>query len=154
MRVGLQHEWKVGKHFFFSLLVEDRSLQITLKGNCQGLRDREWFIFVLSKALLVKIRTPLPGTWISLLNFLQIFVMTWHWQYLFLLFTEAPGHPSATSSYVFSLIILYIIKTVCTYTERQKKLITFAERHSLKSKASKLIIFGHSLAIVILTKHI
>ena len=40
-----------------------------------------------------------------------------------------------------------------SYTERQKKLITSSEQHSLKSKASKLIIFGHSLAIVLLTKH-
>ena len=40
------------------------------------------------------------------------------------------------------------------YTERQKKLITSSERHSLKSKASEWIIFGHSLAIVLLTKHI
>ena len=36
-----------------------------------------------------------------------------------------------------------------SYTERQKKLITSSERHSLKSKASKWIIFGHRLAIFI-----
>ena len=40
------------------------------------------------------------------------------------------------------------------YTEHQKKHITSSERHSLKSKASKWIIFGHRLAIVILIKHI
>ena len=40
------------------------------------------------------------------------------------------------------------------YTERQKKLITSLERHSLKSKALKLIKIGHRLAIVLLTKHI
>ena len=38
------------------------------------------------------------------------------------------------------------------YTEHQKKLITSSERLFLKSKASKLIIFGHRLAIVILIK--
>ena len=42
----------------------------------------------------------------------------------------------------------------CIYTERQKKLITSAERHTLKSKAFKWIIIGHTLAIIILTKHI
>ena len=40
------------------------------------------------------------------------------------------------------------------YTKRQKKLFTSSERHSLKFKASKWIIFGHTLAIVLLTKHI
>ena len=39
-----------------------------------------------------------------------------------------------------------------SYTERQKKLISSSERHSLKSTPSKLIIFGHRLAIVILIK--
>ena len=43
---------------------------------------------------------------------------------------------------------------VCMHTERQNKLITSSEGHSLKSTASKLIIFGHRLAIVILIKHI
>ena len=37
-----------------------------------------------------------------------------------------------------------IVKTVPgIYTERQKKLITSSGRRSLKSTASKLIIFGH-----------
>ena len=40
------------------------------------------------------------------------------------------------------------------YTERQKKLITSLEQHSLKSKALKWIKIGHRLAIVLLTKHI
>ena len=40
------------------------------------------------------------------------------------------------------------------YTERQKKLITSSERHSLKSTASKCIIFGPRLVKVILNKHI
>ena len=41
-----------------------------------------------------------------------------------------------------------------TYTERQKKLIISSERHTLKSKALKLIIIGHRLAILLLAKHI
>ena len=40
------------------------------------------------------------------------------------------------------------------YTERQKKLITSSECHSLKSKASTWIIFGHRLGKSILNKHI
>ena len=40
------------------------------------------------------------------------------------------------------------------YTEHQMKLITSSERHSLKSKAPKLTISEHNLAIVLLTKHI
>ena len=44
--------------------------------------------------------------------------------------------------------------TISVDTERQKKLITSSERHSLKSKALKWIIIGHRLAIVLLTKHI
>ena len=32
------------------------------------------------------------------------------------------------------------------HTERQTKLITSSERHTLQSKSSKLIIFGHRLA--------
>ena len=40
------------------------------------------------------------------------------------------------------------------YTERQKKLITSSERHTLKSTAFKWIIIGHRLAIILLTKHI
>ena len=40
------------------------------------------------------------------------------------------------------------------YTEHQKKFITSSERHSLKSKASKWIIFGHSYKLVILIKYI
>ena len=40
------------------------------------------------------------------------------------------------------------------YTERQNKLITSLERHTLKSKALKWIIIGDRLAIVLLTKHI
>ena len=48
------------------------------------------------------------------------------------------------------------LRSFSIYTERQKKLITSSERHSLKSTASELIIFGHRLAIhvVILIKHI
>ena len=44
-----------------------------------------------------------------------------------------------------------ITHKIINYTERQKKLITSSERHSLKSKALKLIIIGHILAIVVLT---
>ena len=40
------------------------------------------------------------------------------------------------------------------HTERQKKLITSSECHSLKSKASTWIIFGHRLGKCILNKHI
>ena len=40
------------------------------------------------------------------------------------------------------------------YTERQKKLITSSERHTLKSKAQKWIIIGHRLGIILRTKHI
>ena len=40
------------------------------------------------------------------------------------------------------------------YTERQKKLITSSERHTLKSKALKRIIIGLRLAKILLTKHI
>ena len=40
------------------------------------------------------------------------------------------------------------------YTEHQKKLITSSERRSLKSTASKLIIFRHRYAKVLLMKHI
>ena len=40
------------------------------------------------------------------------------------------------------------------YTERQKKLITSSECHSLKSKALTWIIFGHRLGKFILNKHI
>ena len=40
------------------------------------------------------------------------------------------------------------------YTEHQKKLITYSERHTLKSKAQKWIIIGHRWAIILLTKHI
>ena len=36
-----------------------------------------------------------------------------------------------------------LVDFISLYTERQKKLITSSERHSLKSKASTLIIFGH-----------
>ena len=43
---------------------------------------------------------------------------------------------------------------VYIYTERQKKLITSSECHSLKSKASTWIIFRHRLGIFILNKHI
>ena len=49
---------------------------------------------------------------------------------------------------------MWIILPYSTYTERQKKLITSSERRSLKSSTSKLIIFGHWLAIVLLMKHI
>ena len=41
-----------------------------------------------------------------------------------------------------------------SYTERQKKLITSSEWHSLKSTASKWFISGHRLGKVILNKHI
>ena len=37
------------------------------------------------------------------------------------------------------------------YTERQKKLITSSECHSLKSKASKWIIFGHKLNLSLIS---
>ena len=40
------------------------------------------------------------------------------------------------------------------YTERQKKLITSSGRRSLKSTMSKLMIFGHKLALILLTKNI
>ena len=40
------------------------------------------------------------------------------------------------------------------YTERQKKLITSSGRRSLKSTLSKLIIFGHKKALILLTKNI
>ena len=40
------------------------------------------------------------------------------------------------------------------YTERQKKLITSSEWHSLKSTASKWFIFGHRLGKFMLNKHI
>ena len=43
-------------------------------------------------------------------------------------------------------------KKLCT--ERQKKLITSSECHSLKSRASTRIIFGHRLGKFILNKHI
>ena len=39
------------------------------------------------------------------------------------------------------------------YTERQEKLITSSEWHSLKSKASTWIIFGHKLGKFVLNKH-
>ena len=40
------------------------------------------------------------------------------------------------------------------YTERQKKLITSSGRRSLKSTLSKLIIFGHKSALILLNKNI
>ena len=40
------------------------------------------------------------------------------------------------------------------YTERQKKLITSSARRSLKSTLSKLIIFGHKQALILLNKNI
>ena len=40
------------------------------------------------------------------------------------------------------------------YAERQKKLITSSERHTLKSNAQKWNIIGNRLAIILLTKHI
>ena len=40
------------------------------------------------------------------------------------------------------------------YTERQKKLITSSEWHSLKSTASKWFIFGHRLGKFIINNHI
>ena len=43
---------------------------------------------------------------------------------------------------------------ILIYTERQKKLITSSEWHSLKSTASKWFIFGHRLGKIILNKHI
>ena len=43
--------------------------------------------------------------------------------------------------YVRMYLCMYVY--VCMYTERQKKLITSSERRSLKSTASKLIIFRH-----------
>ena len=49
---------------------------------------------------------------------------------------------------------MYKAWTFIKYTERQKKLITSSERHSLKSTASKLFIFGHRLGKFILNKHI
>ena len=47
----------------------------------------------------------------------------------------------------------YWASTILIYTEHQKKLITSSER-LLKSTSSKLIIFGHKLALAILIKHI
>ena len=52
----------------------------------------------------------------------------------------------------FSMIHSLFFKNM--YTERQKKLITFLERHLFKSKALKWIKIGHRLAIVVLTNHI
>ena len=46
------------------------------------------------------------------------------------------------------------LNQICLYTERQKKLITSSGRRSLKSTASKLIIFGHKEALILLNKNI
>ena len=46
----------------------------------------------------------------------------------------------------------YSLRTL-KYTERQNKLITSSEWHSLKSKASTWIIFGHRLGKFVLNKH-
>ena len=53
-----------------------------------------------------------------------------------------------------NLVFSYYLTMQSKYTERQKKLITSSERHSLKSEALKWIIIGHRLAIELLTKHI
>ena len=58
--------------------------------------------------------------------------------------------------------ILYYVYGLCVlmsdapdiYTERQKKRITSSERHTLNSKALKWTIIGHTLALLLLTKHI
>ena len=57
-------------------------------------------------------------------------------------------------TYLFHSGCLHIQLRIYKYTERQKKLITSSERHTLKSKAQKFIIIGHRLAIILLTKHI
>ena len=46
------------------------------------------------------------------------------------------------------------VHTWAIYTERQKKLITSSGWHSLKSTASKLVIFGHKQALILLNKNI
>ena len=51
-------------------------------------------------------------------------------------------------------IYLTLFYCIVLYTERQKKLITTSERHSLNSTTVKLIIFGHRYVIVLLIKHI
>ena len=48
-------------------------------------------------------------------------------------------------------VIIYIKEI---YTERQKKLITSSERHTLKSKTLKLIIIRHKLAIKHISKNL
>ena len=52
------------------------------------------------------------------------------------------------------LELLHASIALHNYTERQKKLITSSEWHSLKSTASKWFIFGHRLGKFILNKHI
>ena len=48
----------------------------------------------------------------------------------------------------------HVVRKALNYTERQKKLITSSERHTLKSKALKSVMIGHRLAKILLTKHI
>ena len=62
--------------------------------------------------------------------------------------TRYLGIPRNTCNKVLTVAILNM------YTERQKKLITSSQRDSLKSTASKLIIFRHIKGIVLLMKHI
>ena len=68
-------------------------------------------------------------------------------------------HTISTSSFSVAISwhpITYLIScaTSIIYTKHHKQLITSSERHSLKSKALKLLIIGHRLAIVLLTKHV
>ena len=53
-----------------------------------------------------------------------------------------------------TLLAMSILFTLCTYTECQKKLITSSGRLSLKSMLSKLMIFGHKQALILLNKNI
>ena len=53
-----------------------------------------------------------------------------------------------------SALLAWYERGISSYTERQKKLITSSECHSLKSKASTWIMFGHRLDKFILNKHI
>ena len=62
-------------------------------------------------------------------------------------------HPFRNSK-GFSILIFSVSSYSCmNYTERQKKLITSSEWHSLKSTASKWFIFRHRLGKFILNKN-
>ena len=62
-----------------------------------------------------------------------------------------PMHPVMFKNLLFFGVSLHGCDTN-NITERQKKLITSSEWHSLKSTASKLFIFGHILGKFILNK--